>query len=81
MPGTPVPLVDLQGNLPHVGEYAGKYVKNDIILVKHQNAPLMLRLHSFKRRKAFKVENMSIVTHIAGERTQANLYYPLDFGL
>jgi isoleucyl-tRNA synthetase len=28
--GTPVPLVDLQGRFTsHVGEYAGKYVKNE----------------------------------------------------
>jgi hypothetical protein len=43
--GTPVPLVDLGKFTSHVSEYAGKYVKtNIIILVKHQNAPLMLRL-------------------------------------
>jgi isoleucyl-tRNA synthetase len=37
--GTPVPLVDLQGRLPpHVGEYAGKYVKTNIItMVKLQS--------------------------------------------
>jgi hypothetical protein len=42
--GTPVPLVDLKFT-SYVGEYAGKYVKktNIIMLVKHQNAPLMLR--------------------------------------
>jgi isoleucyl-tRNA synthetase len=38
--GTPVPLVDLQGKFTsHVGEYAGKYVKNDITTkVKHERS-------------------------------------------
>jgi isoleucyl-tRNA synthetase len=52
--GTPVPLVDLQGKFTsHVGEYAGKYVKtNIIILVKHQNAPLMLIAIRLKKKKS-----------------------------
>jgi isoleucyl-tRNA synthetase len=51
--GTPVPLVDLQGKFTsHVGD-AGKYVKtNIIILVKHQNAPLMLIAIRLKKKKS-----------------------------
>jgi hypothetical protein len=41
--GTPVPLVDLQGRFTSVGEYAGKYVKTNIIT--------MVKLRAFCRRR------------------------------
>jgi hypothetical protein len=40
--GTPVPLVDLTREIYRIGEYAG--LNEYYNLVKHQNAPLMLRL-------------------------------------
>jgi hypothetical protein len=54
----------------------GNVKTNIIILVKHQNAPLMLNCNSFKEKtKHLRWRNMSIVT-IVGERT--NQFYTWD---
>lgn len=80
--GTPVPLVDLQGRFTsHVGEYAGKYVKNEYY--NDGNAPersvdVEIAIRLKEENKAFKVEKYVHSYPHCWRTDKPILYYPLD---
>jgi isoleucyl-tRNA synthetase len=80
--GTPVPLVDLQGRFTsHMGEYAGKYVKNEYYNAgeapeRSMDVELAIRLK--EENKAFKVEKYVHSYPHCWRTDTPILYYPLD---
>ncbi|RZK80911.1 MAG: isoleucine--tRNA ligase [Pedobacter sp.] len=80
--GTPVPLVDLQGKFTaHVGELAGKYVKNEYYNAgdapeKSVDVEIAIRLK--EENKAFKVEKYVHSYPHSWRTDEPLLYYPLD---
>ena len=80
--GNLVPLVDLQGKFrPEMGEYAGKYVKNEYY--KDGEAPersvdVELAIKLKEENKAFKVEKYKHSYPNCWRTDKPILYYPLD---
>ncbi len=80
--GNLVPLVDLQGKFrPEMGEYAGKYVKNEYY--KDGEAPersvdVELAIKLKEENKAFKVEKHKHSYPNCWRTDKPILYYPLD---
>jgi isoleucyl-tRNA synthetase len=80
--GNLVPLVDLQGKFrPEMGEYAGKYVKNEYY--KDSEAPersvdVELAIKLKEENKAFKVEKYKHSYPNCWRTDKPILYYPLD---
>jgi isoleucyl-tRNA synthetase len=80
--GTPVPLVDLQGRFTsQMGEYAGKYVKNEYYNAgeapeRSMDVELAIRLK--EENKAFKVEKYVHSYPHCWRTDTPILYYPLD---
>ena len=80
--GNLVPLVDLQGKFrPEMGEYAGKYVKNEYY--KDNEAPeksvdVELAIQLKTENKAFKVEKYLHSYPNCWRTDKPILYYPLD---
>ncbi len=80
--GNLVPLVDLQGKFrPEMGEYAGKYVKNEYY--KYGEAPersvdVELAIKLKEENKAFKVEKYKHSYPNCWRTDKPILYYPLD---
>ncbi|WP_299108402.1 isoleucine--tRNA ligase [uncultured Tenacibaculum sp.] len=78
----PVPLVDLQGRFrPEMGEFAGKYVKNEYYadgeaLEKSVDVELAIKLKT--ENKAFKVEKYVHSYPNCWRTDKPILYYPLD---
>nr|WP_299072131.1 isoleucine--tRNA ligase [uncultured Allomuricauda sp.] len=78
----PVPLVDLQGRFrPELGEFAGKYVKNeyyadDAIPEKSVDVEIAIKLK--EENKAFKVEKYVHSYPNCWRTDKPILYYPLD---
>ena len=70
--GNTVPLVDLQGRFTsHMGEHAGKYVKNEYYAdgeAPERSVDVELAIKLKEENKAFKVKNTSIAIRIAGEQ-------------
>jgi isoleucyl-tRNA synthetase len=77
-----VPLVDLQGRFrPEMGEFAGKYVKNeyyaeDAVPDKSVDVELAIKLKT--ENKAFKVEKYKHSYPNCWRTDKPILYYPLD---
>ena len=80
--GTPVPLVDLQGKFTsHVGEYAGKYVKNEYYNdgeAPERSIDVELAIRLKEENKAFKVEKYAHSYPHCWRTDKPILYYPLD---
>ena len=80
--GTPVPLVDLQGKFTyHVGELAGKYVKNeyyDAGQAPEKSVDVEIAIHLKEENKAFKVEKYVHSYPHSWRTDEPLLYYPLD---
>ncbi len=80
--GIPVPLVDLQGKFTsHVGEYAGKYVKNeyyDAADVPERSVDVEIAIRLKEENKAFKVEKYVHSYPHSWRTDEPLLYYPLD---
>ena len=80
--GTPVPLVDLQGKFTsHVGEYAGKYVKNEYYNdgeAPERSIDVELAIRLKEENKAFKVEKYVHSYPHCWRTDKPILYYPLD---
>lgn len=80
--GNGIPLVDLQGRFTaHMGEFAGKYVKNeyyddDQIPDKSVDVELAIKLK--EENKAFKVEKYEHSYPHCWRTDKPILYYPLD---
>ena len=80
--GNLVPLVDLQGKFrPEMGEYAGKYVKNEYY--NYGEAPersidVELAIKLKEENKAFKVEKYKHSYPNCWRTDKPILYYPLD---
>ncbi|WP_456420435.1 isoleucine--tRNA ligase [Lutibacter sp.] len=80
--GNPVPLVDLQGKFTkHMGEYAGKYVKNEYY--KEGEAPersldVEIAIQLKEENKAFHVEKYRHSYPHCWRTDKPILYYPLD---
>ncbi|QNJ97379.1 isoleucine--tRNA ligase [Constantimarinum furrinae] len=80
--GNLVPLVDLQGKFrPEMGEFAGKYVKNEYY--KDDEAPeksvdVELAIKLKTENKAFKVEKYTHSYPNCWRTDKPILYYPLD---
>ena len=80
--GNPVPLVNLQGKFTkHMGEYAGKYVKNEYY--KDGEAPersmdVDLAIKLKEENKAFHVEKYRHSYPHCWRTDKPILYYPLD---
>ena len=80
--GMPVPLVDLQGKFTsHMGEYAGKYVKNEYYEAgeapeKSVDVEIAIRLK--EENRAFKVEKYVHSYPHSWRTDEPLLYYPLD---
>ncbi len=78
----PVPLVDLQGKFrPEMGEFAGKYVKNEYY--KDGEAPeksvdVEISIKLKEENKAFKVEKYEHSYPHCWRTDKPILYYPLD---
>lgn len=78
----PVPLVDLQGKFTkHMGEFAGKYVKNeyyadDEVPAKSVDVEISIKLK--EENKAFKVEKYQHNYPHCWRTDKPILYYPLD---
>ncbi len=78
----PVPLVDLQGKFTsHMGEYAGKYVKNEYYETgeapdKSVDVEIAIKLK--EENRAFKVEKYVHSYPHSWRTDEPLLYYPLD---
>ncbi|PRZ26371.1 isoleucine--tRNA ligase [Flavobacterium granuli] len=80
--GTPVPLVDLQGKFTsHMGEYAGKYVKNEYYdegQAPERSIDVEIAIRLKEENKAFKVEKYVHSYPHCWRTDKPILYYPLD---
>ncbi|MFM2369435.1 MAG: hypothetical protein RL619_1741, partial [Bacteroidota bacterium] len=80
--GTPVPLVDLQGKFTsHVGEFAGKYVKNEYYNdgeAPERSIDVEIAIRLKEENKAFKVEKYVHSYPHCWRTDKPILYYPLD---
>jgi isoleucyl-tRNA synthetase len=80
--GTPVPLVDLQGKFTsHVGEYAGKYVKNEYYNegeAPERSVDVEIAIKLKEENRAFKVEKYVHSYPHCWRTDKPILYYPLD---
>ena len=80
--GTPVPLVDLQGKFTsHLGEYAGKYVKNEYYNegeAPERSIDVEIAIRLKEENKAFKVEKYVHSYPHCWRTDKPILYYPLD---
>ena len=78
----PVPLVDLQGRFrPEMGEYAGKYVKNEYYddgEAPEKSVDVELAIKLKTENKAFKVEKYVHSYPNCWRTDKPILYYPLD---
>ncbi len=77
-----VPLVDLQGRFrPEMGEYAGKYVKNEYYNdgeAPERSVDVELAIKLKEENKAFKVEKYKHSYPNCWRTDKPILYYPLD---
>ncbi len=80
--GNPVPLVDLQGKFrPELGEFAGKYVKNEYYNdgeAPERSIDVELAIKLKEENKAFKVEKYVHSYPNCWRTDKPILYYPLD---
>ncbi len=80
--GNPVPLVDLQGKFTsHMGEFAGKYVKNeyyDAGAAPEKSVDVEIAIKLKEENKAFKVEKYVHSYPHSWRTDEPLLYYPLD---
>jgi isoleucyl-tRNA synthetase len=80
--GNLVPLVDLQGRFrPELGEFAGKYVKNEYYNdgeVPERSIDVELAIKLKEENKAFKVEKYKHSYPNCWRTDKPILYYPLD---
>jgi len=80
--GNLVPLVDLQGRFrPEMGEYAGKYVKNEYYNdgeAPERSIDVELAIKLKEENKAFKVEKYKHSYPNCWRTDKPILYYPLD---
>ncbi len=80
--GNLVPLVDLQGKFrPEMGEYAGKYVKNEYYNdgeEPERSVDVELAIKLKEENKAFKVEKYKHSYPNCWRTDKPILYYPLD---
>ncbi len=80
--GNPVPLVDLQGKFrPEMGEYAGKYVKNEYYAdgeAPDKSVDVELAIKLKIENKAFHVEKYVHSYPNCWRTDKPILYYPLD---
>ncbi|WP_035653091.1 isoleucine--tRNA ligase [Flavobacterium sp. ASV13] len=80
--GNAVPLVDLQGKFTsHVGELAGKYVKNeyyDAGQAPEKSVDVEIAIRLKEENKAFKVEKYVHSYPHSWRTDEPLLYYPLD---
>jgi len=80
--GNLVPLVDLQGKFrPEMGEYAGKYVKNEYYEdgeAPERSVDVELAIQLKEENKAFKVEKYVHSYPNCWRTDKPILYYPLD---
>jgi isoleucyl-tRNA synthetase len=78
----PVPLVDLQGKFTsHMGEFAGKYVKNeyyDAGTAPEKSVDVEIAIKLKEENKAFKVEKYVHSYPHSWRTDEPLLYYPLD---
>ena len=78
----PVPLVDLQGRFrPEMGEYAGKYVKNEYYNdgdIPEKSIDVEIAITLKKDNKAFRVEKYEHSYPHCWRTDKPVLYYPLD---
>jgi isoleucyl-tRNA synthetase len=78
----PVPLVDLQGRFTsHLGEYAGKYVKNEYYNegeAPERSVDVEIAIRLKEENKAFKVEKYVHSYPHCWRTDKPILYYPLD---
>ncbi len=78
----PVPLVDLQGRFTsHMGEYAGKYVKNEYYEEDKQperSVDVEIAIRLKEENRAFKVEKYKHSYPNCWRTDKPILYYPLD---
>jgi len=78
----PMPLVDLQGKFTsHVGEYAGKFVKNeyyDAGTAPEKSVDVEIAIRLKEENKAFKVEKYVHSYPHSWRTDEPLLYYPLD---
>ena len=78
----PVPLVDLQGRFrPEMGEYAGKYVKNEYYddgEAPERSVDVELAIQLKEENRAFKVEKYVHSYPNCWRTDKPILYYPLD---
>ena len=80
--GNLVPLVDLQGKFrPELGEFAGKYVKNEYYNdgeVPERSVDVEIAIKLKEENKAFKVEKYKHSYPNCWRTDKPILYYPLD---
>jgi isoleucyl-tRNA synthetase len=80
--GNPVPLVDLQGKFrPEMGEFAGKYVKNEYYAdgeAPDKSVDVEIAIKLKTENKAFKVEKYVHSYPNCWRTDKPILYYPLD---
>ncbi|MFO7672640.1 MAG: isoleucine--tRNA ligase [Lutibacter sp.] len=80
--GNPVPLVDLQGRFTkHMGEYAGKYVKNEYYEdgeAPERSLDVDIAIQLKEENKAFNVEKYKHSYPHCWRTDKPVLYYPLD---
>ncbi len=80
--GNPVPLVDLQGKFTkHMGEYAGKYVKNEYYNdgeAPERSLDVEIAIQLKEENKAFHVEKYRHSYPHCWRTDKPVLYYPLD---
>ncbi|WP_027137883.1 isoleucine--tRNA ligase [Gaetbulibacter saemankumensis] len=80
--GNLVPLVDLQGKFrPEMGEYAGKYVKNEYYAdgeAPEKSVDVEIAIQLKTENKAFKVEKYKHSYPNCWRTDKPILYYPLD---
>ena len=78
----PVPLVDLQGKFrPEMGEFAGKYVKNEYYdegTAPEKSVDVEIAIKLKEENKAFKVEKYVHSYPHCWRTDKPVLYYPLD---
>lgn len=78
----PVPLVDLQGRFrPEMGEYAGKYVKNEYYddgEAPERSVDVEIAIQLKEENRAFKVEKYVHSYPNCWRTDKPILYYPLD---
>jgi len=80
--GNPVPLVNLQGKFTkHMGEYAGKYVKNEYYAegeAPERSLDVEISIQLKEENKAFHVEKYRHSYPHCWRTDKPILYYPLD---